>query len=663
MNSANPFLRGLNVQINFKSVTAASVSEATTAVLKEADSVLVNLLKPESKNFENTLKAIDQLYSTIFRVFNPIYLLAETHPDEEVRNKSRESIEVFSEYLNQLAINEDIYAAVKSFNQTLEASGLSGYKKRYLDETLLGFKRSGFDLTKDDREKLKSIRVELDKLSLEFQKNIAESTDFIELEINETEGLPADFISSRKTESGKIKVDLSYPSFQPFMKYSKNEIRRKELWLKYNNRAFPQNLEILDQILLKRQELADLLGYPTFAHYALEDRMAKTPATVWQFEKELAETIRPKAELDYQALLSMKSELTGKPESQIVEWETSYISNQMKERKYAVDDQLVKQYFELNSVITGLFSINGRILGLDFREVENKSVWHEDVRQFEVIDQKSEQPIGTFYLDLFPRDNKYSHAAMFPLVGGCETVDGYEKPVAALVCNFPKPTTEQPSLLLFSDVNTFFHEFGHLLHGMVTTSPLQGFAGTNVLMDFVETPSQFFENFIFDYDTVTSFARHHQTNEPFPKELFKKILDARNMGSGIATQAQILYGSFDFTLHDGFIPGKGETTTDVLKKLKTELTLFPYSDGNHFHAAFGHLSGYAAGYYSYLWAKVYAQDIWSVFEETGALNPETGKKFRKWILEPGGTIDPLQLVREFLGREPNAKAFLKDLGV
>lgn len=663
MNSANPFLRGLNTQLNFKSVTASTVSEATSAVLNEADSLLENLLKPETKTFENTLKAIDQLYSTIFRVFNPIYLLAETHPESDVRDKSRESIETFSEYLNQLAINEDVYKAVKSFSKTTESLNLTGYKKRYLDEALLGFKRSGFDLTKEDREKLKSIRVELDKLSLDFQKNIAESTDFIELGPDETDGLPADFISVRKTDSGKIKVDLSYPSYQPFMKYSQNEGRRKELWLKYNNRAFPGNLEILDQILLKRKELADLLGYQSFAHYALEDRMAKTPATVWQFEKELSETIRPKAELDYHALLEMKSELTGKPENKILEWETAFISNQMKERKYAVDDQLVKQYFELNSVINGLFSINSRILDLDFKEVENKSVWHEDVRQFDVIDQETSQPIGTFYLDLFPRENKYSHAAMFPLVGGCETASGYEKPVAALVCNFPKPTAEQPSLLLFSDVNTFFHEFGHLLHGMVTTSTLQGFAGTNVLMDFVETPSQFFENFIFDYDTVTSFAKHHQTGEPFPKDLFNKILDARNMGSGIATQAQILYGSFDFTLHDGFIPGGELTTTDILKKLKTELTLFPYSEGNHFHASFGHLSGYAAGYYSYLWAKVYAQDIWSVFEETGALNAETGKKFRKWILEPGGTVDPLQLVREFLGREPNPKAFLKDLGV
>ncbi len=662
MQHENPFLRPVNQPVDFQSVTAESVKQAVSETLTEADRQAAEFLKTEGLSFDTVLTPLDTLYRTVFRVFNPVYLLAETHPEASVRDACRSAIETFSDYLNNLAIREDIYRVVRSYSGTADAEALTGYRKRYLDETVLGYKRAGFELDSRDREKLKNIRNDLDKLCLAFQKNTAESTGFIDLDPEDCDGLPQDFIGSRLAD-GKIRVDLTGPSYFPFMKYSQNDAARKDLWLKYNNRAFPDNLSLLDEILLKRQELAALLGYPTYADYALEDRMAGSPEAVWKFEDDLAETVREKARADYRALQEMKSELTGVPAQTVSEWEAAWLSNQIRERKYSVNDQEVKQYFELNQVLDGIFQICRKSLGLVFTESAEKSVWQEEVRQFTVSDLKTGREVGLFYLDLFPRENKYSHAAMFPLVGGGATEAGYERPAAALVCNFPKPTESQPSLLLFSDVNTLFHEFGHLLHGMVTRSPLQAFAGTNVLMDFVETPSQFFENFLFDYPTLTLFARHWQTGDVFPESLFNRIVLARNLGSGMATQGQIFYGTFDFTLHNRFQPGGSQTTTDILRELKPRVTLFPYTEGSHFHASFGHLCGYAAGYYSYLWAKVYAQDIWSVFEKAGALDEATGRRFREVILEPGGTEDPLNLVKKFLGRDPNPEAFLRDLGV
>lgn len=660
----NPFLRLVNQPIPFQSLSANHVGEAVQVTLAEADGVLQSILKADPLTVDTVLVPLDRLYHTVYRVFNPIYLMAETHPQEAIRSACREAIEAFSSWLNTLAINEDLYKVVKAYESTSEARLLTGVMKRYLDDTIMGFRRSGFDLTADDRDRLKSIRIDIDKLSLDFQKNIADSTSAsLAIPIGEATGLPADYVEARKQADGTLHVDLSYPSYVPFMKYCRSELWREQLWRLYNQRAWPANLDLLDQLLIKRHELATVLGYRSYAAYATEDRMAKTPETVWKFEQDLTEKVRQKASADYQLLLEEKRSFTGQTDVVVHEWDSAFYSNRIKETRYSVNDQEVKHYFELNSVLDGLFRINGTILGLTFREVTTPAVWHETVRQFEVVDQKTNRPIGTFYLDLFPRENKYSHAAMFPLVSGISLGADYERPVAALVCNFPAATPSQPSLLLFSDVNTLFHEFGHLLHGMVTTSPLQAYAGTNVLLDFVETPSQFFENFLYDYPTVSSFARHYQTGDPFPSDLFNRILSARNLGSGLFAQSQLLYGTLDFTLHDGFIPSPEKTTTDVLKQLKSEQTHFPWKDGNYFHAAFGHLSGYAAGYYSYLWAKVYAQDIWSVFESTGASDPATGLKFRETILEPGGTRDPMELVENFLGRKPDTAAFLRDLGV
>ena len=660
----NPLIRFYNEPILFAELKAEHISEAVSETIRDTKHQLEILLGSSALTFDSVLGSWDRMQNTISRVFNPVYLMAETHPDEKVRHAAREAIQTFSDLLNELAINEDFFRKVKKYSETDEAKNLTGERKKFLTDILLGFKRNGFELTKEKREELKNIKTEIDTLCLEFSKNIGEANGFIELKEDEISGLPEDYLKERKTKNGTYKIDLTYPSYHPFMKYSDQEDKRKELMLKFNNRAFPGNIDVLNRILQKRKQLSELLGYGTYADFATEDRMVKSTAAVWDFEHQLIQSVKEKATKDYQELLNLKSSQIGKPETEIREWELAYWSNKLKSSKYSVDDQEVKQYFELGRTIDGLFSVTQKMLGLNYREISNPSVWHSDVRQFEVSDKYSGKVIGSFYLDLYPRENKYGHAAMFPMVNGILLENGqYEKPMASLVCNFPKPNKNQPSLLFFSDVKTLFHEFGHLLHGMVTKSSISLYAGTNTVIDYVETPSQFFENLVYEYDVLSLFAKHYKSNEIIPESLVRKLISARHLGSGIQTQQQIFYGVYDFTLHDKVEHADGEISTVVLKRLKSELTQFQYTEGDHFQTAFGHLAGYGAGYYSYLWSKVYAQDVWSVFEKNGVFDAETGKKFRTFILEPGGSKDALELVTGFLGREPNNNAFLKELGV
>jgi len=660
----NPLLRSFNEEISFSNLKSEQISEANVSAIESAKLQLKTIVNSVELTFETTLSEWDRLQNTISRIFSPIYLMAEVHPNEKIRSESRKSIEQFSEFLNELAINEDFYKTIKKFTDTDEAKSLSGPKKKFLDDTLLNFKRSGFDLPASDRERLKNVKIDIDVLCLEFSKNIGEATGFLEISESETDGLPQDYLDERKTTEGTFKIDLSYPSYHPFMKYSEDSELRQKLMMMFYNRAYPANISVLDKILEKRAELASILGYKTYADFATEDRMVKSPSTVWKFETELIQSVKAKAEKDYSELLDIKSHTIGKSADKIDEWDLAFYTNKLKETKYSVDDQEIKQYFELNNTINGLFSITQKILALKYVEEKNPSVWFDDVRKFKVYDNSTNKMIGSFYLDLHPRENKYSHAAMFPMVNGMNLNDGkYEFPMATLVCNFPKPTKTQSSLLTFSDVKTLFHEFGHLLHGMVTNSPFSVYAGTNTVIDFVETPSQFFENFVYDYEVLSLFAKHYKTNQVIPFNLFEKLVSAKFLGSGIQTQQQIFYGTYDFTLHNNSQSAGQNHTTEILKKIKSETTKFSYTEGDHFQASFGHLAGYGAGYYSYLWSKVYAQDIWSVFEKEGILNETVGLKFRKSVLEPGGSKDALELVENFLGREPNNTAFLKELGI
>ncbi|MGB5286944.1 MAG: M3 family metallopeptidase [Ignavibacteriaceae bacterium] len=662
--STNQLLGKFNEVIQFAELNAENIKEATDVSIKEARESLSKLytIPKEQRTFDNTMLELDNIYNKVGNVYGCVYLMGSAHPDDATRNQANETKAEFAKFFNEIQLDENLYRAVKDYSETSEAKSLTGYKKRFVKKTVEDFERNGFALPKEKRDELKLINDKISDLSLMFQKNIAEVDDYLIVDDAQIEGLQEDYKNARRTEDGKYKIDLSYPSYRPFMQYSNSEETRKELYNMFLNRASKDNLEVLIKVIALRKEMAELLGYKTYAEYRVGDRMAKLPQNVWDFENNLIDKLKEKAQIDYDELLSVKIAKLGDETIDVIQpWESSYYNNILLKEKYDLDQNLVKEYFETNNVIDGFFQISQHLFGVEYEEVQNPSVWHKDVRLFNV--KQDGKVISRFYIDLYPRANKYSHAACFPMIGGKATENGYQMPIATLVCNFPEPTADMPSLLTKGEVETFFHEFGHVLHNVLTKTELSTHSGTSVARDFVEAPSQFLENWTWDYDALKLFAKHYKTGEVLPQELFDIMVAAKNVGSGLANTQQVFYGLIDFTLHDKYDPTSSKTTTEIVKELQEKVTLYPFLDGTHMQAAFGHLMGYAAGYYSYLWALVYAQDMFSVFEKNGVMDVKTGLKFRDVILSNGGSRDELEMVREFLGREPNQDAFFKSIGL
>ena len=661
----NVLLVQFNEVYDFENLRQGDIADATEVVLKNAEEILQKILRVDKKDrtFENTLEKIDDIYATIEMVWSPGYLMSSTHTDEKIRDEGLESSRKIEKYMTDLALNKDLYNAVLDYSATDEGENLIEYKKKFLDDTIRDFRRSGLALSDEKRNKVKALFNSLSDLGLAFSKNIADYQDTLFLSEDEMRGLPKVYKMERLQKDGRYAVDMSYPSIGPYFKLAESDRSRKELRFRYNNRAKESNLEILDDIIRKRDQLSSLLGYRSYAEYRTEDRMAKTPENVWAFEKDLITKVRKKAEADVGIMLKIKSERNKEVATKIGPWEASYYENLVLKKDFDLDSEEVKKYFEFNNVTQGLFTIYQTLFNISFREVKDPSVWHDDVLMYEVFDGSTDELIGRFYLDMFPRANKYSHAAAFSVTMGKMTRNGYQRPATALVCNFPKPSDLEPSLLTHDNVETYFHEFGHLVHGVLTRAPLMSYAGTSVARDFVEAPSQMLENWVWQKESLALFAKHYKTGETIPNELLDKMIAAKNINSGTKGLQQVFYGILDFSLNDGFDPDGDKSSTELVKQLQNEVTLYPYQKGTHQQASFGHLNGYGAAYYGYKWSEVYAHDMFSIFKEKGILDPNTGFRYRKIILEKGGTVDPLELVKEFLGREPNSDAFLRSMGI
>ncbi len=660
----NPIFNKFNEVIDFKTINSSHVAEAAKKAIDHAKNQLNNIyhIPENARNYKNTLLALDDIYNQLTKVYEIESLLAFVHPEKEIRDECLKQTAVLEKFFNEIALSEELYNAVKNYAKTPDAKNLKSARKKYLKETIEEFERNGFALPKAKRDELKVIQDKLSDLGIQFDSNISSHKDFLMATEKEIDGLPDDYKEEHRQDDGTYKIGLAYPSYVPFMKYSKSDKARKILAEKYKNIAADKNLKILKLILIEREKMASLLGYKTYAEYRTENRMAKNPKNVWDFENRLKEKVKEKAEQDYQELLEIKRKYKNDTTIRAIEsWEAAFYNNLLLEEKYELDNQKLKAYFDLNQVIKGLFSIAQHLYDVEFKEIENPSVWHDDVRFFEV--EEKGKLIARFYLDLFPRPDKYNHAACFGMIPGKQMENDYQIPTASLVCNFPKPVKDKPALMLHGDVETFFHEFGHLMHDLLTRAELSAQAGTSVARDFVEMPSQIFEHWAWDYEALKQFSMHYKTGEVLPKSLHKKMLDAKNVGSGLHVLQQIFYGTLDLTFHDKYNPKGNKSTTELVKELQNEITLYKYQENTHFEAGFGHLNGYAAGYYSYLWALVFAEDMFSVFLENGIMDKKTGLKLRKIVLERGSTIDEMDIVREFLGREPNEEAFLKSIGL
>jgi len=664
--NTNPFLVGYNEVIPMHLIGSGHSDDAADFAISRSEKAVQMLLNvPQgTRTFTNTLLPLDDIITDLSDVIYPQYLMANVHPDETIRTETDAAVLRVENYMVDLAANEDIYNAVVAFSKTAEAAALTGEKKKFLDDTLLDFKRTGFGLEKEKRDKVTALQKQLSKLGQAWSQNINTYRDTLFVTEEEIFGLPDAYKKERLQTDGTYAIDMTYPSYRPFMRLSDSNDARRRLQLKYQVRAQKGNLTVLDSLIMTRTAIATTLGYATFSEYQTETRMVKTPQVVWDFETDLTARLKEKAQAEYDELLAIKTEETGKEANTIFYWEGGYYLNKLKIQKFNVDGEIIKQYFEIGNVTEGLFTIYQKLLNITFKQIEDPSVWFEDVTMYNVYDNDSGNHLGQFYLDMYPRAAKYGHAAMFSIRKGKRLADGsYIRPVSSLVCNFPKPSEFSPSLLTHDQVETFFHEFGHLMHGILTTAEMYSFSGTSVPRDFVEAPSQMLENWTWEKESLSLFAKHFETGEPFPDELLENMLKAKNVSSGIATLQQVFYGTLDMTLYDGFDPEGEKTTTDVVRELQNSITLYPYTEGTTMQTSFGHLNGYASSYYGYLWSLVIAQDLFSKFEEEGIMSQERGAKYRNLILAPGGSKEPMELIEDYLGRKPNNAAFLRSLGL
>jgi len=645
------------------------------AVRKAEASVAAIVAVPDNKRtFENTVGAIDDLLVTFDNDTSMTQFMFHVSTDADERARGGLAEEHWTNWLIDLYTRDDLYNAVKAYVANAaysEASAeLTGERARLLKFIMRDFRRAGMDLPKDKREELKRIQKEIGRLGIEVQKNTAADNTRIPFTREELAGVPDAVIERQPKAADVYLLGMDYPSFLPVSDLCQVEETREKAWIAYKRRGGQQNVDLLEQILKLRAKESELLGYDSQADYMTEVRMAKNAATVMKFFDDLRPLVRIKAQQDYDMLQDMKRAETGNPKAVLQPWDQSYYINRVLETKYAVDSEKVREYFPLNRVMDGLFSITQSLYGIEYKDITAKAkaagrpVWHPDVKLFEVWDKETGEMLGEFYLDLHPRENKFTHAAQWGLKARKLWPDGtVQKPLAALVCNFTKPTADKPSLLGHDEVETFFHEFGHCLHTILTEANIGRFAGTSVEGDFVEAPSQMFEEWVWDRDVLRTFARHYKTGEPIPDAMIDGMIAARNVGSGLLAEHQFYYALTDLAYH--MDPDGDVDSTQVALDLFEEVELYKPVENTFYQAAFGHLvnPGYVAGYYGYQWSRVYACDMFERFKEHGLLDPEAGRYYRKHILARGGTVDGMELLNGYLGRDPEMGPYLKFLGL
>lgn len=651
--SLSIFLRDNDEPIPFQDVDVANVEAAHRAFEQRIEALRQEICSADAHDLEQGLIRRDDLNNEIDSLLSPVYLMKETHPDAAVREASHKAVEAMFATLNGLKLDEELYQSLETLAKANPELG--GLPRRYLDKSLDDYRRNGFRLSAEKRQELKALDDKLSQLELAFQKHIAEDQQAYFFTDAELKGLPEDFLQAHRQEDGRYRVTTAYPSYMPIMKFAEVESVRKQMYTAYLNRAKEKNAPLLVDIIKLRHQRAELLGYQSHAHIQLEDKMAKDPATVWQFIQDLANRLPEKAKQDY-AMLEECAKLKV-----LNSWDRMFYARLYVEKHYDIDEQVLKQYFSLDNVLEGIFDVCSQLFGIQISRKTSLPVWHEAVQAYEVFD--SGTLIGRFYLDLFPRPNKYNHAACFGIRPGKRIKGRYQIPESALVCNFTPPSESRPSLLTHREVETMFHEFGHLLHQQLTTSPLSCFAGTSVARDFVEMPSQIMEHWAWEAQSLRRYAKHWQTGETIPEPLLEKLLATRHFNSGIDTQQQLFYGALDMTLHDGWLPNSAEEITEKVSTLQREYTLFEAVPDTCFQAGFGHLMGYSAGYYGYLWSRVFADDMFSKFKGDQLFSREVGQELRTKVMATGDTVDADEIVRDFLGREPSMDPFLEELGL
>ncbi len=626
---------------------------------EELDAIIS--IEKEHRTFENTVKAWDVAVGKL-QVFLSFYEgIGLVHPKKQIRESSLKAQSLLQElFFNTLADHPEIYEAffvVKEKNASLPP-----YQMYYLEELLLEFERLGCHLDAEIRKEISLKQRVIGDLCATFQRNIQEDARSLLVLEKELRGLSKGFISSlEKSDEGMCKLTLDYPTYFSVIRNCSNVDVRKQLFQLFNSRAYPSNEKVLHSLIKERDLLAKLLGFSSFAEYDLQQQMAKKVDQVELFLSTLSQAAAKKTQLEFQAAIEFLPEgVSLTPQGKLYAYDVPFVFNQYRKKQFLVDELEVAEYFPIDKVIEGLISIYEPFLGLRIQEVE-VPLWDEKLQVLELSSKASQDVLGYVILDLFPRENKYTHACECMLIPAYQEGNRRYKALSLVVTNFPMPSLEKPSLLTHEQVRTLFHEFGHATHEILGSSDLMAFCGTRVKTDFVEMPSQLLESWLWEPSILRKMTSHYVTGEPLPEEKIRRLLETKNSESGFWVERQCFLASLSL---ECFKEGSSKDPLKLFEEVRNRfLGAYFFEEDNFFPLSFGHLDGYSAKYYSYLWSKVFSADVFSKIKEEGLLNSATGTVYIEKIIGKGGEQDPGEMLEDFLGRKPSLESFIESLGV
>lgn len=618
-------------------------------------------------NFANTIAALDDLSYDVGLTANRFNLIKDTSTNSALRDAATEAVKTLSEWSVGIDYREDVYRTVNAYARTLPA--LAGEEDKLLREVLRDYRRAGLELPRADRDEIERLRKDLARITTDFESNITKVQRPVKFTRAELEGVPGSFLNSPGIKTGEdeytVMANVTFHCLT-ILDNARRESTRQKLATIQNNLAGEENVPLLQTILALRDRIAHKLGYASWADYVIEPKMAKTAANAREFLERLTAGLQPKFSAELEAFRALKAKETGDPNAEIRVWDWRYYSNLLKKEKYTVDAEQLRVYFPYAQTLQGMFDIYQSIFGVTFLRLDPPSKWVDDLQLFGVTDAETGEPLGLFYLDMFPREGKYNHFAQFGIIEGKRLPGGqYQRPTVALVCNFPPSSKDAPSLLSHADVETLFHEFGHALHSILTRARFSRFAGTSVPGDFVEAPSQMLENWVWDKKVLDGFAADYRDpSKKIPKEILAKLKEAKLATVGTYYRRQLSFALLDLALHTEVKDGGNQDAVKISNDILSKVFL-PVPEDTAFVAYFGHLMGYDAGYYGYAWADAIAADMATVFETSagGYFDVKTGRRLRDEIYARGDSRDVTTSIERFLGRKQSIEPFLKTLGL
>ena len=676
----NPLLSNNTILPLFSKIKPEHIEPAITQLLEEARTVVKTHLQATTEyTWENLIEPLENAEDKLNKAWSPVSHMNAVVNTDELRLAYNACLPKLSDYSTEMGQNEQLFNAYKVIADSNKFATLDSAQKKIIQNALRDFRLSGVDLDNEKKQRYKEISQELSRLASNYEENLMDATNAWSKVIrNEQDlaGLPPSALAQAKQTAESQDQDgwmitLQFPSYQAIMTYADDRELRREHYEAYATRASDQasdneqwdNSLLMEQILALRHEKAQLLGFNNYAELSLATKMAKQPEEVMNFLEDLADKSWRQARKDFADLQSFAKQYHGI--NNLQSWDLTYYSEKMRQHFYQLSQEEVKAYFPITRVLPGLFAVVEKLYGLQISEISDFDSWHPDVRFFQIHDEFGVLR-GKFYFDLYARTKKRGGAWMDDCVGRKKINDQIQTPIAYLTCNFTPPTSTEPSLLSHDDVTTLFHEFGHGLQHMLTKIDYLGVSGINgVEWDAVELPSQFMENWCWEQEALALISGHYQTGEPLPDTLFNKMLAAKNFQAGMMTVRQLEFSLFDFRIHKDYDPEKGARIYPILEQVRAQVAVINPPKFNRFAHSFSHIfaGGYAAGYYSYKWAEVLSSDAFSLFEEKGIFNPETGKLFLTTILETGGSEDAMALFIKFRGRKPTIDALLKHNGI